>query len=93
MELKCICGNVMSDIGSPNDTEHLLISNRSMERLQDSVDAQVDRDGIIDEWPEHWEHSGGTEVWKCHVCKRLYVSPKGPPDQVVVYAIERVGFT
>ena len=91
MYLKCICGNLMSDGGSPNDTEHLLISNRSVEQLQDMVDSQISRDGVVDEWPEHWESSGATDVWKCEICKRLYVSPNGPPDQVAVYAIEKIG--
>jgi hypothetical protein len=91
MQLECICGNVMSDIGSPNETEHFLISNRSVERLQDLVDAQVVNDGIIDEWPEHWEQSGAIEIWKCYTCKRLYFYPKGSPDDVVVYKIEKTG--
>ena len=81
----------MSDIGAPNDTENLLISNRSIELLQDLVDSQVQSDGIVDEWPEHWENSKALEVWKCYACNRLYVSPKGPPEQVIVYSIERVG--
>jgi hypothetical protein len=91
MNLTCLCGNSMSDVGSPNDMECLLISNRSIERLQDLVDEQVSRDGIVDEWPEHWEASGATEVWRCHNCNRLYFRPKGRPEDVVVYAIERVG--
>ncbi len=91
MELKCICGNVMSDIGSPNDTEHLLISNRSVERLKDLVDSQIERNGIVDEWPEHWEQSGALEVWKCYACKRLYMSPKGPADEIIVYKMEKTG--
>jgi hypothetical protein len=93
MDLKCACGNVMSDVGSPNETEHLLVSSRSIERLQDSVDTEVESDKIVDGWPEHWEKSGATEVWKCHVCKRLYISPKGTPSKVVVYAIEKIGVT
>lgn len=76
---------------TPNDTEHLVISNRSMERLQDLVDAEVERDGVVDEWPEHWERCGATEVWKCHVCNRLYVSPRGPKKEVIVYEIEKTG--
>ena len=57
------------------------------------MDAQVEKEGIVDEWPEHWEDSGATEVWKCHVCKRLYMSPKGPRDKVIVYAIEKIGIS
>ena len=91
MNIRCSCGNVMSDVGAPNDTEHLLISNHSMEHLQDMVDAQVETDGIIDEWPEHWERSNTKVVWKCTACERLYLDPEGPVDQVRVYAIEKIG--
>jgi len=91
MNLTCICGNGMTNGGSPNDTQHLLISDRSIEKLQDLVDGQVRTDGVIDEWPEHWENSGATEVWMCYGCKRLYVRPTGPRDQVIVYSIEKVG--
>jgi hypothetical protein len=81
----------MTNGASPNDIQHLLISDRSIELLQNLVDGQVRADGAIDEWPEHWENSGATEVWMCLSCKRLYVRPIGPRDQVVVYSIERVG--
>jgi hypothetical protein len=91
MNLWCICGNPMSDSGSPNDTEHLLISNRSMEQLQDLVDGEVEKDGTVDMWPEHWEQSKALEVWKCYKCQRLYLNPKGPSEQVIVYSIEKVG--
>src|SRR4051812_46429176 len=86
MILVCTCGTVLSDAGAPNDTEHLLISNRSIERLQDLVDAQVQGDGVVDEWPEHWEDCGALEAWICHACKRIYVSPNGPPDKTIVYS-------
>jgi hypothetical protein len=91
MILVCTCGEVLSDAASPNDTEHLLISDRCMERLQDLVDAQVERDGVVDEWPEHWEESGGVKAWVCYACKRIYVAPNGPPEKIVVYSIEKVG--
>jgi len=91
LEIKCLCGNLMSDSGSPNETENLLISNKSIEVLQDLVDSQVEREGIVDEWPEHWERSHALVVWKCHMCKRLYISPKGSSKDVTVYAIETIG--
>ena len=77
MKLKCVCGYVMTNIASPNDTEHLLVSDRSQELLQNLVDSQVSRDGIVDEWPEHWKNCNPHEVWMCSECKRLYFSPYG----------------
>ena len=91
MKLKCVCGYVMTNIASPNDTEHLLVSDRSQELLQNLVDSQVSRDGIVDEWPEHWKNCNPHEVWMCSECKRLYFSPYGERDKSTVYAIERVG--
>lgn len=91
MNLKCACGYWMSDVGAPNDTEHLLLSNRAQERLQDLVDDQVRREGVVDMWPEHWEACGALEAWVCPSCRRIYVNPKGPGEGVIVYAVERVG--
>jgi hypothetical protein len=93
MKFTCLCGNPLSNTGQPNDTEHLLLSNRGVERLQDLADAQVSAEGIIDEWPEHWEESGAIEVWKCLECNRLYVFPSNSFDfdKVVVYKVERTG--
>jgi hypothetical protein len=91
MKLECICGNLMNDVGYPNDTEHLLIGTRSIERLQDLVDREVEEAGTVDMWPEHWDDSGATVVWKCYKCSRLYVNPQGTAENVIVYAIEKVG--
>lgn len=93
MYLTCLCGYVMSNVGSPNGFECLLLTDRAVERLQDLVDAQVARDGVVDEWPEHWEASGAVEVWRCPACKRLFFAPKDRPEDVVVYAVERVGLS
>ena len=81
----------MTNIASPNDTEHLLVSDRSLERLQNLVDSEVARNGNVDEWPEHWENCNPHEVWMCGECRRLYFAPHGERDQITVYAIERVG--
>lgn len=89
--LKCICGHTIDDIAAPNEVEHLLVSYRAMERLQDLVDEECGPSGSIDMWPEHWEESGAVDVWKCPICERLYVNPKGKPEDVVIYKIERIG--
>lgn len=81
----------MSDAGAPNDTENMLISNRSIEALQDLVDTQIERQGVVDEWPENWEKCGAVYAWKCYSCGRIYINPKGPSDKVVVYSVESVG--
>lgn len=81
----------MSDVCSPNDVESLLISDRSQEILQDLVDSEVKAVGQVDQWPEHWENCNAIEVWKCQNCLRLFTSPRGPRDEVVVYKIEKIG--
>jgi len=83
----------MDDIAAPNEVEHLLLDYRAKERLQDLVDAECEESSSIDLWPEHWTESGAVEVWKCPVCGRLYVNPKGRPEDIVVYRQEQVGLT
>lgn len=80
MKITCKCGFVLSDSGSPNDMEHVLVSDRQVEALQDLVDNEVEADGEIQMWPEHWEESGATEIWKCEQCDRLHVM--GPDGRV-----------
>ncbi len=91
MKLECSCGNLMNDVGYPNDTECLLVCAGSLERLQDLVDNEVEGSGTVAMWPEHWDECGATEVWKCYKCGRLYINPKGPAEKVIVYAIEKIG--
>jgi hypothetical protein len=91
MQFECLCGTMLSDTASPNDTEHLLISSRSIERLQDLVDDELAKDGVVDMWPEHWDECGAIEVWKCHKCNRLYVQPRESPEKIIVYSIEKIG--
>jgi hypothetical protein len=95
MRFTCFCGNSLSNTGQPNDIEHVLLSSRGIERLQDLADAEVSTEGTINEWPEHWEESGAIDVWKCSGCNRLYVFPRGSSDfdKVVVYSVECVGIT
>lgn len=91
IEIPCSCGHVLSWGRSPDNFEFLYLSYAAKERLQDLVDSQVERDGVIDEWPEHWEGSNAIDVWKCPICNRLYFSPMGPREQIAVYNLERVG--
>jgi len=91
MRFECKCGNLLNDVGYPNDTEHFLLNTRSIERFQDLVDDEVSKEGQVEMWPEHWEQSGAVVIWKCHQCGRLYVNPGGRPQEVVVYSIERIG--
>jgi hypothetical protein len=82
---------MLSDTAQPNDIEHLLISSRSIERLQDLVDDEVRKEGVVDMWPEHWEQSGAVEIWKCYKCHRLLLRPRESPDKIVVYSVEKIG--
>jgi hypothetical protein len=91
MYLKCECGTVLSDVASPNDVEHLLLSYRAKERLQDLVDDEVASDGTIRMWSEHWEQSGAIDVWRCPDCVRLYFNARGAPSEIIVYRLERRG--
>jgi hypothetical protein len=91
VHLKCLCGNYLSDAGHPNETEYLLVSTSSQEKLQDLVDEEVADNAIVDMWPEHWEDSGAAEIWKCCECKRLYFNVLGSIEEVIVYKIEQQG--
>ena len=91
MYLKCECGTVLSDVASPNDVEHLLLSYRAKERLQDLVDDEVASDGTIRMWSEHCEQSGAIDVWRCPDCVRLYFNARGAPSEIIVYRLERRG--
>jgi hypothetical protein len=91
MRFSCLCGNTLSNAGSPNATEHFLIDSFGVEKLQDLADTQSAAQGAITEWAENWIESGAIEVWKCDVCKRLYFSPTQGLDKVVVYKVEQTG--
>jgi hypothetical protein len=91
MNFKCFCGVSLSNAGCPNEIEHLLIDGRSQEMLEHLVEKEVENNGEINMWVEHWEESKSVIVWKCYNCKRLYVNAEGDPEQVTVYKIERKG--
>lgn len=89
MYLKCLCGNIMNDVGAPNVVEHLLLNYSAMERLQDLVDKEVSTSSEVSLWPEHWEEAGAITVWRCPNCDRLYFDPKNDNKNMVVYKIEK----
>ena len=91
MFLKCVCGTVLDDVGAPNNVEHLLLSYRAMEKIQDLVDDEVAAVGKVDSWVDHWDDAGSLKVWRCYNCARLYINAMGPPEDIVIYAIERKG--
>lgn len=92
MKFSCVCGERLSNAGTPNLFEHLLISNQGIEKLQNLVDGQTkDNQGPTDDWFENWEDSEAIEVWKCPTCQRLYFSPSEGFVSTVVYKVEQVG--
>lgn len=91
MNFRCLCGESLSDVASPNNVEHILLADAAIERLQNLVDKEVEADGEIQMWPEHWEDAGAVDIWKCPTCKRLYLGARGDPSQIQVYKIEQVG--
>ncbi len=91
MFLKCLCGNTMSDIASPNGVEGKYLDDYTQEKLQDLVDEEVRNEKVVDMWAEHWEDAGSTIVWKCPNCERLYLNAEGEPENITVYKIERKG--
>ena len=91
MFLKCICGNTMSDIASPNGVEGKYLNDYTQEKFQEVVDNEVSTDGKIDMWAEHWEDAGSTIVWKCLECERLYFNAIGDSENIIVYKVEKKG--
>ncbi len=91
MYLKCLCGKHLSDTAHPNETEYLLVSTLSQEKLQDLVDKEVAENAVVDMWPEHWEESGTEELWKCSECNRLYFNIFDSVENIIDYKIEQKG--
>lgn len=92
MFLRCDCGYTMTSVAYPGRVVHLLLSQAGQERLQDSADGMVARVGRVDEWPEIWDDfARAVEAWLCPKCSRLYVGPRGSPESVFVFALERKG--
>jgi hypothetical protein len=91
MRLKCLCGNHLDNIASPNSVEHLLVSDSAKEKFQNLADDEIRESGEVDMWPEHWENAGSIVVWKCFECGRLYLNAEEDLDKVVVYKIEQHG--
>lgn len=91
MFLRCYCGYVLTNVNSPNPIEHLLLNAKSIEKMQDISDAEVAKHGVIEMWPENWEAAGGTNIWHCFKCNRLYIGVEGKNDEILVYKYERTG--
>src|SRR5689334_11028518 len=91
MNIRCLCGESLSDAASPNDIEHVLLSDSVVEKFQDLADEEVATAGVVDSWPEHWEDAGSIELWKCYNCHRLYMNVRGKPEDIIVYSVEQTG--
>ena len=91
MYIRCVCGNTLNNAASPNNVEHLILNSYAIEKMQDVVDVEVEENGSVDMWPEHWDESGAVDVWKCFECERLLFNVKGNPKEVLVYKLEQKG--
>ena len=80
----------MTDIACPGRIEHTVLSSHGTERLQGSVDSEVKVNGIIDEWPEHWESARASRAFLCPKCQRLFVGVDNN-QEVWVFKLERIG--
>ena len=90
MFLRCLCGYTLTNAASPGRIVHYLLSAHAVERLQDAVDQEVAKSGVVEDWPEHWDTAQVAEAWLCPQCSRLYVGVGGL-GPVRVFALERVG--
>jgi hypothetical protein len=94
-KMRCTCGNVMSNSGSPNDVEHYLISSRLVEHVDNGlVPAPSDPDDLPASPEEaasldYQLHIHADDVWKCGQCGRLHVFGDKRSNRVTaVYAPE-----
>jgi len=76
-KLRCKCGNILSNVASPNEVEGYLIKDQDLEfeGLRDSSD-------IMDI---------GRLVWECNECGRLAVSYPGKDDATVKWYVPEDG--
>ncbi len=88
MFFKCECGQILNDIGYPNNVEHFLVNAYDRERLEHLVDKEVAENQVIDMWTEHWDESGAIPTWRCYVCERLYLNI-GNGKEIIVYKVEK----
>lgn len=71
--MTCPCGHWMSTVSCPNDVEHLLVTDHTLDALAGETDGKKYADTIADE---------GIEVWKCVECGRLAVFENAGPRPV-----------
>lgn len=90
MFIRCLCGYTLTNSACPGRIVHLLLCSHGVERLQDAVDQEVEAQGVVEGWPEHWDTAWAAESWLCPRCNRLYVGMNGA-GPIRVFALERVG--
>lgn len=93
MFLRCPCGHILNDVASPGCVTHLLLSDHGVETLENEVDREVNDEGKVDMWPEHFEKAGAINTWLCPKCHRLFLRATGDPRKVVVYRREDISLT
>ena len=75
--MNCKCGEVLSNSAAPNDIQLRVYTDKEWDRITDCE--------IIQPWmiplPEH-------DVWRCPVCKRVYVFESGNDIPIMIYFLE-----
>lgn len=59
----CLCGATMSTVACPNDTEHWLVSDHTLDALAGEERGKV--------WEKRVNESPA--VWRCYSCEALHV--------------------
>ncbi|BBH18781.1 hypothetical protein Back11_01260 [Paenibacillus baekrokdamisoli] len=60
--MKCVCGNTMSTVVSPNETELIIFTQKEWEEITEGTKHGLN---VFDIEPRQ-------AVWRCRACSRLY---------------------
>lgn len=76
-KMLCSCGNLLSTTAAPNDIELRVYTDEEWENILDC--------DSIEPWliplPKY-------DVWRCPICKRIYVFEKGNNTPIMKYRLE-----
>lgn len=76
-QITCVCGTKLSDFEAPNDIQLVVYTDKEWDKICD-----CDR---LEPWkiplPAY-------DVWRCPVCKRIYVYERGSSLPLMCYSLE-----